>query len=126
MNQAMSVEAKQLHQDLGCAFSTLQKHQSARSSMATQMRACLQVKSRFVPWIGVRFHCTATNAIALNRDEEEVRFLGSIDHASDHAKRILEMVNDPQSWARTKFEASIPILIWVVGLEQMIKVGSNV
>ena len=82
--------------------------------------------SRFVPWIGVRFHCTATNAIALNRDEEEVRFLGSIDHASDHAKRILEMVNDPQSWARTKFEASIPILIWVVGLEQMIKVGSNV
>ena len=119
MNSCLSPEARSLHHNCGMAFASVP---GSRSSMAAEFKSILKVKTRFSRLSGVRFHQTAANGMALLLDEVEVRFIGQLPSASDHAKAVASMMTQP-TWATVCVEASVPLLLWTTKLNKLIEVS---
>lgn len=119
MNSSLSEDARQLHHNCAMAFGAVS---SSRASMAGRLQCLLRVKTRFCRLSGVRFHQTSQNSFALIMDENECRLIGKLEDASDHAKAIASMMDQP-NWATILVEACVPLLLWTVKLKKLLKVS---
>ena len=119
MNSCLSADARSLHHNCGMAFAPVA---GSRSSMASQLKSIIKVKSRFSRLSGVRFYQTGANSMAILLDEEEVRYIGQLPSATDHAKTVAAMMIKPD-WAEICVEASVPLLLWTTKLKELIKVS---